>query len=103
MLQQIIDICFAALALRTPLDENAFEMMVARTGARLTAVAGLEFAGNLFGVNRCLEIANAIKPVRYSKLLRALLCRSLATSTRYNRSVMVSWRRQIARELIKRG
>jgi hypothetical protein len=77
--------------------------MVQRTGARLAAVAGLEFAGRLFGEGRCYEIARALKPARYSGAMRRLLGRPVIVSATSSRRILHAWRRQMARELIKRG
>jgi hypothetical protein len=100
-LQHLRDIFFGALALRGARDEQSFKKKLEQTGAWLTAVAGLEFAGKLFGAERCRELANELRPVRHSDLAWHLLGRSLATSTRSDRSMLHSWRRQLFRELIK--
>ncbi len=102
-LQLLVDISHAAHALEAPEDERRFEIMIERTGARLTAVTGLELAGRLFQDGRCLEVANALKPARYSGIARRLLGETVVTSTMGQRRALYSWRRQIVRELVKRG
>jgi hypothetical protein len=77
--------------------------MIGRTGARLAAVIGLELAGTIFQDSRCLEIASALKPARYSRLAGRLLGKAVITSTMGDRRALYSWRRQIVRELMKRG
>lgn len=102
-LQLLVDICHAARALNGPEDERRFEWMVERTGARLVAVTGLQIAGRLFQNSRCLELANTLKPARYSGLAVRLLGKAVVTATMGDRRALYSWRRQIVRELLKRG
>ncbi len=102
-LQLLVDICLAARALQAAEQERRFEQMTERTGARLVAVTGLELAGRLFQESRCLELASALKPARYSGISKRLLGKAVVASTMGERRALYSWRRQIVRELVKRG
>jgi hypothetical protein len=100
-LRALVDICQAARMVATPNDEARFEALVARTGARLAACTGLGLAGHLFSEPRCLDIARALGPVRYSGIGRMLIDRSVVTSTNTPERWLYSWRRQAFRQLLK--
>ena len=102
-LQLVTDICLAARKLNETEEERRLELMIKRTGARLTAVTGLDLAARLFRDGRCREIANAFRPARFCGLARLLLSRATITSTMSEQRALYSWRRQIVRELMKRG
>jgi len=102
-LRQVVDICQAARNMTTAAEEQRFERIVARTGARLAAVTGLDLAARLFREPRCADIARAIGPVRHAPLARALISRAVVTSTMNRTRVLHSWRRGALRGLLKRG
>lgn len=101
-LQHLVDICLAAKTLTTA-DEPGFELMAERTGARQSAVVGLEFVGRLFGDRRCLEIADALGPVRFAGPTRRIMGPAITTSTMSEQRALHSWRRKIVREFLKRA
>jgi hypothetical protein len=100
-LQHIVDILQGARALAGAAEEARFEALVVRTGARFVAVVGLELAGRLFHEPRCHQIARALGPVRYTRLARVLLGRTVAASTMARSGWFHSLRRLPLRPLIK--
>lgn len=102
-LRQVVDILQAARALSTPADEQKMENLVARTGGRLAAVAGLDLASRIFGEPRCREIARGLGPAQHGQLARLLINRNVVLSMTTERRVYYTWRRQGFRELLKRG
>jgi hypothetical protein len=102
-LRQVVDICQAARNLKTAAEEERFERIVARTGARLAAVTGLDLAARLFREPRCADIARAVGPVRHARLTRALITRAVVTSTTNSMRELHSWRRGALRGLLKRS
>jgi len=101
-LLHVVDICQAARGVTTPDDERQLEILVARTGARPAAVIGLDLAGRLLGEPRCFDLAKALGPVRYGRPARALMSRSVVTSTKAGTRWVHSWRRAAYREMLKR-
>ena len=102
-LRQVVDICQAARHVSTPEEESRFELLIERSGARLAAIAGLDFAYRLLGEPRCRELARGLGPARYTALARLLIGRSAVTSSMSKARVYHSWRRQGFRELLKRS
>lgn len=102
-LQQVMDVCQAARALRTSEDERDFEQLVGRAGCRLSAVTGLELAHRLFGEHKCLEIARGLGPEPYQKHSRALISPRVVLSTKSTERPLYSWRRKAFRALLKRN
>jgi hypothetical protein len=100
-LQHVVDICQAARNLETVQDERQFEALIARSGARFAAVAGLQVAYRLMHEERCRDIARALGPVRGAALARLLIGRAAITSTMRSGRLYHSWRRQGFRELLK--
>ena len=101
-LGHVVDICQAARHLRTE-DEAHFEGLVARSGARLAAVTGLELAAHLFADPRCREIARVIAPARHAAVARRLIGPSVITSAMNGSRFLHSWRRSVFRQLLKSG
>jgi hypothetical protein len=102
-LRHLVDICQAARNLRTEAEEARLERMLQRTGARFAAIAGLDLAYRVFAERRCRDIASALGPPRHMSLVRALLRRSVVTSSMRSARNLHSWRRQAFRHLLKRS
>ncbi len=102
-LLHVVDICQAARGLGGAGEEAALERLVARTGTRFAAVAGLALAGRLFSEPRCRAIAEGLGPVRHGAATRLLLGPAAVLSTRNDSRPWHSWRRSLFRELIKRS
>jgi hypothetical protein len=102
-LQHVVDVCQAARALATAEDERCFERLVERTGARYAAAVSLDLAGRMRAEPRCQEIAQALGPESRIRMARLLIDRSVLTTTKTRWRVIHSWRRQMFRELLKRG
>jgi hypothetical protein len=102
-LQQVVDICQAARALKTAEEEQRFERLVKRIGGRLAAIAGLQLAHRLFCEPRCSEIAGHLGSERYAGLSRLLISPEVVLSTKSGERSLYSWRRKIFRDLLKRG
>ncbi len=102
-LQHVVDVCQAARALATAEDERRFERLVERTGARYAAAVSLDLAGRMLAEPRCQEIAQALGPESSIRMARLLIDRSVLTTTKTRWRVIHSWRRQMFRELLKRG
>jgi hypothetical protein len=98
----VSDILQATRALTTAVEESRLERLIGSTGSRFALVAGLDLAGRLFGEDRCLALARALRPVRYVRGARWLLSRAVVTSAMDGRRHVYSWRRTIFRELLKR-
>ena len=101
-LLHVTDVLQAARALTAGRDEGQLERLIGRTGARFAVVAGLELAGHLFGEERCLAVARALRPVRYVAGARWLMGGIAVVSAMDERRHMHAWRRTIFRELLKR-
>jgi hypothetical protein len=101
-LLHVTDVLQAARAVSSPGDESHLERLVRRTRARLAVVAGLDLAGRLFGEERCLALARALRPVRYATAARWLTGRAFVVSAMDGRRDRHAWRRTIFRELLKR-
>jgi hypothetical protein len=99
----VVDVCQAARALRTAKDEQHFQALILRSGARLAAAVGLELALRLLAEPRCGEIARGLGRVPFARMARLLMGRSVITSSMNEARVYHSWRRQGLRELLKRG
>jgi hypothetical protein len=102
-LRQVVDICQAARHLKGNADERRLESLLEKSGARLAAVTGLNLAYRFFAEPRCREIARGLGRVKFARLARLLIDRSVVTSTMNEARVYHSWRRQGFRELLKRG
>jgi hypothetical protein len=102
-LQHVVDVCQAARALATAEDEQRFEQLVERTGARYAAAVSLDLVGRMLAEPRCHEIAQALGPESSIRMARLLIDRSVLTTTKIRWRVIHSWRRQMFRELLKRG
>jgi Uncharacterised nucleotidyltransferase len=102
-IQHIVDVCQAARALASVEDERRFETLVERIGARYAAAVSLDLAGRMLAERRCDEIARGLGPQSRVAIARLLIDRSVVTSTKTSRRVFHSWRRQMFRELLKRG
>jgi hypothetical protein len=102
-LQHVVDVCQAARALATAEDERRFEQLVERTGARYAAAVSLDLAGRMLAEPRCHEIAQALGPESSLRMARLLIDRSVLTTTKTRWRAVHSWRRQLFRELLKRG
>ena len=102
-LQHVVDVCQAARALATDADERRFERLVARTGAQYAAAVSLDLAGRMLAEPRCHEIARALGLESGIRMARVLIDRTVLTTTKTPRRVIHSWRRQLFRELLKRG
>jgi hypothetical protein len=100
-LQQVVDICQAARALRDDAEQERFEAMVAAANARFIAFAGLTLAARIFGEPRCRDLAHALGPVRYRLAARLLLDRTAVMSTMDYRRMFHNWRRLDFRILIR--
>jgi hypothetical protein len=100
-LRQVVDILQAARGIATAADEEQLAKIVAHTGGRLAAVAGLNLAWRIFGEPRCRELARGLEPVRFGLLTRLLLNRAAILSTTTQRDVYYRWRRHGLRELMK--
>jgi len=101
-LQHVVDVCQAARALPAA-DERHFEKLVERTGARYAAAVSLDLAGRMLAEPRCYEIAQALGPESSLRIARLLIDRSVLTTTKTRWRAVYSWRRQMFRELLKRG
>jgi hypothetical protein len=102
-LRHVVDICQAARNLQTAEEEDHFERLVVRTGARLAAKTGLALAGRLFNEPRCLDIARALGPAWRAPLARLLIGKSVVLSTTTTVRPLHAWRRQTFRQLLKYG
>jgi hypothetical protein len=100
-IRHVVDICQAARNLTSVDDERKFETLMKQTRARFAAIAGLDLAYRMFGERRCGEIARGLGPAPYSGLARALIGRSVVTSTMNSSRFYQSWRRQAFRALLK--
>ena len=100
-LLHIVDLCQAGRRLGGTENERDFEGLLAATGARFAAVAGLELAGRFFGDQRCLEIAKALGPVRRATAARWLISRATVATTLSESRPLYRWRRSLFRELLK--
>ncbi len=100
-LQHVVDILQGARALTDPAEEVRFAALVTRTNARFPAVVGLELAGRLFDEPRCLEIAQALGPVRHASLARLLLGRTVIASTMARNGWLHGLRRMPLRPLLR--
>jgi hypothetical protein len=99
-LQHVVDICQAARALTSPVDEAAFLGMVEATGARYVAYGGLMLAARLFDEPRCRDLVQALGRVRFNLAARLLLDRTTVMSSTDRRRGLHNWRRQDFRILI---
>jgi len=101
-LRQVVDILQGARKLRPGAEEADFERLIARTGARLAAVVGLDLAGRMFAEPRCREIARAMGSVRWAGPGRMLIGPGAALSTMGSARRLHSWRRKAFRALLKK-
>jgi hypothetical protein len=99
-LQHVVDICQAARALTSLVDEQAFLDMVKAAGARYLAYGGLMLAARLFNEPRCRGLAHALGRVRFNLAARLLLDRTTVMSSTDRRRGLHNWRRQDFRILI---
>ena len=102
-LRQVVDVCQAARRLTGAEEEQRFETLLQRTGARLAAAVGLDLAYRLFGEPRCRDLARGLGQVRHASLARLLIGRSAVISSMTEARFYHSWRRQGLRGLLKRS
>ena len=102
-LRHVVDICQAARAVTTSIEESRFELLADHTGTRLAGIIGLMLAYRLFDEVRCLEIARALGPTREFRFARLLIEGAVVSATMNGRFVYNAWRRFVFRELLRHG
>lgn len=100
-LRQAVDILQAARGVAAAADEAELERLVARTGTRLAAVAGLDLAWRLFGEPRCRDLARGLGPAPLRPIAGVMLNRAAILAATTHRFGYYRWCRNGLRELLK--
>ena len=103
LLRLVVDVLQAARHLRGAAEEQALADLVRRSGTRLALVAALDLAARLYQDGRCLELAQALAPVRFRGAARVLISGGMVMAMETAERPLQSWRRSLFRELLKRG
>ena len=101
-LRHVVDICQAARAL-PPEEEARFEALTLRTGTRFAAIVGLTLAYRVVGEPRCLDIAQALGPIRHARIAQVLSQGADLTATSNSWLLYNTWRRFLFSELLRYG
>lgn len=102
-LQQVVDICQAARAIKTAAEEERFLRIATRSAGRLGAIVGLELAHRIYGEQRCDDLARALRPERFADVSRLLITPAVVSATKGVERSLYSWRRKAFRDLLKRN
>ena len=101
-LQQIVDLMLIGRGAAGPVAADELEDLTARTGSKLSVLAGLDLADRLFDAPECRALADRLGRTVGSRSARLLLGPEAVLLGQCPLRTRYSWRGQLFRELIAR-